>query len=393
MNEKEVITSSVNNFANAITKIDNKVVFVEKALQNETLKIKIIKDYKNYQIANITKIIKPNKNRIKPVCKYYDKCGGCVFLHTTNDEELSIKENYIKELFKDYKVNNIIKTNEYNYRNKVILHVKNNKIGLYRKGTNELVKIDTCYLLKDQINDVIGILKTIDLKDLKEIMIRTNENKDIMIKTIGTIKNVDILKILKINNLKSLYQNDKLIYGDPYIIENINNIKYTIYPDAFFQVNKEGMIKLYDLNRKYAKKGNKLLDLYCGTGTIGIYLSDLYKDVFGIEINKDSIKNAELNKKLNNIKSINFICGDASNIKEKYDTIIVDPPRAGLSKKVIDKILEIKPEKIVYTSCNPNTLKRDIKLLECNYSVKEITPVNMFPKTEHIECVALLIHK
>ena len=96
MNEKEVITSSVNNFANAITKIDNKVVFVEKALQNETLKIKIIKDYKNYQIANITKIIKPNKNRIKPVCKYYDKCGGCVFLHTTNDEELSIKENYIK---------------------------------------------------------------------------------------------------------------------------------------------------------------------------------------------------------------------------------------------------------------------------------------------------------
>ena len=116
-------------------------------------------------------------------------------------------------------------------------------------------------------------------------------------------------------------------------------------------------------------------------------------DENGIEINKDSIKNAELNKKLNNIKSINFICGDASNIKEKYDTIIVDPPRAGLSKKVIDKILEIKPEKIIYTSCNPNTLKRDIKLLECNYSVKEITPVNMFPKTEHIECVALLIHK
>ena len=153
------------------------------------------------------------------------------------------------------------------------------------------------------------------------------------------------------------------------------------------------MIKLYDLNRKYAEKGNKLLDLYCGTGTIGIYLSDLYKEVFGIEINKDSVKNAKLNKKLNNIKNIDFICSDASNIKEKYDTITVDPPRIGLSKKVIEKILEIKPEKIIYTSCNPNTLKRDIKLLEDNYYVKEITPVNMFPKTEHIEVVCYLSRK
>ena len=274
-----------------------------------------------------------------------------------------------------------------------LAQIRNKKIGFYQKGTNELVEIDTCHLLKEQLNEVIKILKNIDLKDIKEIMIRTNENKDIMIKTIGTIKNDDILKILKINNLKSLYQDDKLIYEEPYIKENINNIKYTIYPDAFFQVNKEGMIKLYDLNRKYAEKGNKLLDLYCGTGTIGIYLSDLYKEVFGIEINKDSIKNAKLNKKLNNIKNIDFICSDASNIKEKYDTITVDPPRVGLSKKVIEKILEIKPEKIIYTSCNPNTLKRDIKLLEENYSVKEITPVNMFPKTEHIECIALLTHK
>lgn len=393
MNEKEVITSTVNNFGNAITKIDNKVVFVEKALQDETLKVQIIKDYKNYQIAKIIKIIKPNKNRIKPICKYYDKCGGCAFLHTTYDEELSIKENYIKELFKDHKVKNIIKTKEYNYRNKVTLHIKNKKLGYYQKGTNKLIEIDTCHLLKEQLNEVIKILKTIDLKDIKEIMIRTNEEKDIMIKTTGSIKNDDILKILKINNLKSLYQDDKLIYEQPYIKEDINNIKYTIYPEAFFQVNKEGMIKLYDLNRKYAEKGNKLLDLYCGTGTIGIYLSDLYKEVFGIEINKDSVKNAKLNKKINNIKNIDFICSDASNIKEKYDTITVDPPRAGLSKKVIEKILKIKPEKIIYTSCNPNTLKRDIKLLEDNYSVKEITPVNMFSKTEHIECVALLTYK
>lgn len=391
--EKEVITQKVNNFGNAIAKIDNKVVFVEKALENEVLKIQIIKDYKNYQIAKVNEIIKPNINRIQPICKYYNECGGCCFLHTTNEEELLIKETYIKDLFKDYKVNDIIGTNEYNYRNKVVLHIKNNKLGFYKKSSNDLVEIDYCYLLKEQLNDVIKVFKTIDLNDIKEIMIRTNEDKDIMIKTIGSINNSDILRVLKINNLKSLYQDDKLIYGDSYIKENINNIDYTIYPEAFFQVNKEGMIKIYDLNRKYAGKGDKLLDLYCGTGTIGIYLSDLYKEVFGIEINKDSIKNAKLNKKINNLDNINFICSDASNIKDKYDTVVVDPPRIGLSKKVIEKVLKIKPSKIVYTSCNPNTLKRDIKLLEKDYFVKEITPVNMFAKTEHIECVGLLIHK
>lgn len=391
--EKEVITQKVNNFGNAIAKIDNKVVFVEKALENEVLKIQIIKDYKNYQIAKVNEIIKPNINRIQPICKYYNECGGCCFLHTTNEEELLIKETYIKDLFKDYKVNDIIGTNEYNYRNKVVLHIKNNKLGFYKKSSNDLVEIDYCYLLKEQLNDVIKVFKTIDLNDIKEIMIRTNEDKDIMIKTIGSINNSDILRVLKINNLKSLYQDDKLIYGDSYIKENINNIDYTIYPEAFFQVNKEGMIKIYDLNRKYAGKGDKLLDLYCGTGTIGIYLSDLYKEVFGIEINKDSIKNAKLNKKINNLDNINFICSDASNIKDKYDTVVVDPPRIGLSKKVIEKVLKIKPSKIVYTSCNPNTLKRDIKLLEKDYFVKEITPVNMFAKTEHIECVGLLIRK
>lgn len=391
--EKEVITQKVNNFGNAIAKIDNKVVFVEKALENEVLKIQIIKDYKNYQIAKVNEIIKPNINRIQPICKYYNECGGCCFLHTTNEEELLIKETYIKDLFKDYKVNDIIGTNEYNYRNKVVLHIKNNKLGFYKKSSNDLVEIDYCYLLKEQLNDVIKVFKTIDLNDIKEIMIRTNEDKDIMIKTIGSINNSDILRVLKINNLKSLYQDDKLIYGDSYIKENINNIDYTIYPEAFFQVNKEGMIKIYDLNRKYAGKGDKLLDLYCGTGTIGIYLSDLYKEVFGIEINKDSIKNAKLNKKVNNLDNINFICSDASNIKDKYDTVVVDPPRIGLSKKVIEKVLKIKPSKIVYTSCNPNTLKRDIKLLEKDYFVKEITPVNMFTKTEHIECVGLLIRK
>lgn len=388
---KETVTTiETNNLGNAIAKINNQVIFIEKALPNETIKIEITETKKKYKIATIKEIITKNKERIKPICKYYDKCGGCSFLHATNKEELEIKQKYIEKLFKNYKINKIIPTNEYNYRNKVTLHVKDNKIGFYEKNTNNLIEIKTCHLLKEEINETIKKLNKINLKNIKEIMIRTNTKKEIMIKIIGTIEKQDILKILKIDNLQSLYQNDKLIYKNPYLEETINNLKYTIYPNAFFQVNKEGMIKIYDLNRNYAKKGQKLLDLYCGTGTIGLYLHDLYQEILGIEINKDSIKNAKLNKKLNNINNIDFICTDAKNIYDKYDTVLVDPPRNGLSKQVIKKLLEIKPEKIIYTSCNPNTLNRDIKLLEANYKIIEITPVNMFPKTSHVECVCLL---
>ena len=150
---------------------------------------------------------------------------------------------------------------------------------------------------------------------------------------------------------------------------------------------------LYDIVKKYASTGNNLLDLYCGTGTIGIYLSDNFNKVTGIEIVEDAIKNALINKELNNIDNINFICQDAKDLnKGLFDVIVVDPPRKGLTSSLIEKLQEINPQKIVYVSCNPNTLKRDISLLN-NYEVIEITPVNMFPKTQHCEAVCLLTRK
>ena len=153
------------------------------------------------------------------------------------------------------------------------------------------------------------------------------------------------------------------------------------------------MIILYDKVKEYAGVGNKLLDLYCGTGTISIYLKDNFKEITGIEINKESILNANINKNLNNIKNIHFICGDASNIKDtNFDVVIVDPPRSGLSKKVINLLNKINSNRIIYVSCNPNTLKRDIELLN-NYNIKNIECVNMFNKTKHIEVICFLERK
>lgn len=381
----------VDNKGNGVAKIDNIVVFIKGALKNEIVKIKINNVKKRYMIASIIEIIKPSNLRINVLCPYYNKCGGCKFMHTSLDNEINIKKEFINNLFKEYKINYIDFNYEYNYRNKVTLHIKNGKLGLYKDKTNDLVEIDYCYLLDNRINDVIKELNKYDLSNICEIVIKsTYFTKEIMISIKGKLNDNDFNNIKNINNLKSLYINNKLEYGNSYIIEIINNIKYSIYPDAFFQVNTRGMILLYDKIKDYAGSGNSLLDLYCGTGTIGIYLKDNFSKITGIEINNDSIENANINKKLNNINNIEFICNDSSYNARGYDVLVVDPPRNGLSKKVISNINNNKYSKVIYVSCNPLTLKRDLKFLEDKYVVKEISVLNMFVKTEHVESICML---
>jgi 23S rRNA (uracil1939-C5)-methyltransferase len=203
-----------------------------------------------------------------------------------------------------------------------------------------------------------------------------------MINITGNIKDFDI-------DCDSLYINNKYIKGEHYLIDEINNYKFTIYPDSFYQVNKEGMINIYNKGLEYLENNNSLLDLYCGTGTIGIWMHNKFNKITGVEINKNSIKNAIINKKINKINNITFICDDAKNIKESFDTIIVDPPRSGLNKKVIDYLNNSNCKNVLYISCNPNTLKRDLDLLD-NYEIKNMLCCDMFPRTKHCESIAVL---
>lgn len=364
---------------NGITRIDNIVVFVKNALLNEELEIKIIEINKNYAKAIINKIITPSKERIEVVCPNYNKCGGCNFLHTNYLNERTIKKQNMERLF-NRKIDYIYTEQIYNYRNKVTLHILNGKIGQYNDKTHELCEIDNCKLLNPKINETISKLNKINLSNISEIMIRSIQNKT-MINIIGNINNFDI-------ETDSLYINNKYIKGDKYLVDEINNIKYTIYPESFYQINKEGMINIYNKAKEYIKNANNLLDLYCGTGTIGIWMKDKFINVTGVEINESSIKNANLNKKLNNLNNFKFICTDAKNIKGQFDTIIVDPPRSGLSKDVI-KYLNNTQSNIIYISCNPKTLKRDIDLLN-NYELKNISICDMFPRTKHVESVVIL---
>ena len=382
----EVIIESVDDIGNGVTRINNIVVFVPYTLNNEKVKIKIVSISKRFAVGKVIEFITKSDKRCEVKCNCYNECGGCNFLHINFNDELSIKINYINKLF-NTNINTVLTNNEYNYRNKATFHIKDGKIGYYSEKTNNIIEINNCLLLDNRINDIYNYLKEHELSTISEVIIRVT-TKDIMIVFKG--EKYDINDIINHFNITSIYLNDKLIYGESYIIEKIDNIKYSIYPDSFFQVNKDNMKIMYDKAREYAGYGNNLLDLYCGTGTIGIYLKDNFKHIDGIEINKDSIKNANINKKLNNINNINFVCGDASIAKNNnYDVIIVDPPRSGLSKKVINFLSKSNAKRIVYISCNPKTLKRDIDLLN-NYKMIKLEIINMFNKTKHIECITLL---
>lgn len=388
--KKEVKLEILDDNQNGMgfSKYNGLPIFIDKTLKGDIVNIRIIKENKKYYIGKVISFEKKVK-REKVTCPYYDICGGCNLLHISYDEELNKKKDYLERLFKRKIIINSF--DRENYRNKVTLHVKDNKLGLYQKESNILVKIDKCNLLDKNINSIIEVLNTFDLTNINEITIR-NSNYNILLKITGKIINEDLKKLISNKNIVSIYENDLLIYGEKYIEYSFNNKKYLVNQNSFFQVNTNCAINLYEKIKEYSGKGNSLLDLYCGALTIGIYLSDNFNKITGVEINKDSYKCALENIKINDINNCEIINDDSSVIKDNYDVVIVDPPRNGLSKKVISNLEHINPKKIVYVSCNPNTLKRDIDLLN-NYNLKKIEAFNMFPGTKHCESIAILVKK
>lgn len=395
----KVYIQKLDNEGRGIGYINGKIVFVENALPEEIVNVKITKENKKICEAKVIEYVKKSDKRKEAVCKYYGKCGGCNLMHLSYDDELNYKEQKVKEILKKYaniessKVKKIIYGSNLYYRNKVTLKV-NKKIGYYEKESNNLVIIDECKIVDKKINEIIKILQKENLENVYEIMIRTSDDDSmILFKTKSDIYvNYDKLNVGTILVYNKKY---KLIKGNEKILEKIGNYKYLVSNSSFFQVNKEVAYKLYSKIKEYVKNSSSLLDLYCGTGSIGIFLSDICEKIYGVEINKQSIVDANENKKINKLNNIEFLCSDVANLNnvEYFDTIVIDPPRSGLDKKSINFVLNQNPEKIVYVSCNPITLSRDLNILKEKYEVVEITPFDMFCRTEHVECVSLLYRK
>lgn len=366
---KEYKIVGLDHFGRGIIKDGGKVIFVEDALTDEIVTIEIIKSKKNYSEAKVIKYIKKSPFRVNPPCPYYGKCGGCDIMHMNYEKQLEFKENKVKEIMTKFKLNviikPIIKTNQFNYRNKITLQ-NNGKLGYYQRNSNDIVEIKECLIAKKEINKALSKLDK-DSIQVNRLVIRAGN--EIMLSTCG-----------KENPIQ----------------DKIGNFTFQISPTAFFQVNSEGTIKLYDKILEYANlKGTEnVLDLYCGIGTIGIYLSPYARRVVGIEINEESVKDANINKEINRTSNIIFKAGAVekviTDLSFQSDIVIVDPPRSGLDKVTTDKLKEFSSSKIIYVSCDPVTLARDLNNLSDKYEVKEITPVDMFPNTHHVECVTLL---
>lgn len=391
-----------DHYGRGIARDNGIPVFIENSLPGEEVEVKIINQKKKFCEAVAVNFLKESSDRILPQCPYYNECGGCNIMHIDYINQLNFKENKVKEVLKKFcnfaNVKDIVGTDQFYYRNKITLQVKE-KIGYYKKKSYEIVQIENCIIADKKINDIIKKLKNINLNDINQIVIRVTLNQIMLVFYGGKGVKVDIKQFEEVDTIVIINDKQNVLKGNGYIEDNINGVKYVISPTSFFQVNTNGMINLYNKVLEYAElKGNEdLVDLYCGTGTIGIYLSKYCGKVFGVEINKEAIKDALVNKQLNNIDNIDFQAGDVKDVlkKNKFipDIIVVDPPRAGLDKNVIDEIFSLSPKKLIYVSCDVVTLARDLNLLSDKFDIIECTPVDMFPNTYHVENVVLLKNK
>lgn len=405
--ESEVLF--LENEGAGVCKVKGITIFVPKTLVGEKIRFRITEIKKNYARGKLIEIISPSPDRTESLCPYYEECGGCDLRHQSDNKNLEFKRQKVQTAVSkigkiNIKVEEIIPSfkNE-NYRNKASFKVEENRIGFYGSGTYQLVDINYCRLLEEEINNALSVIRKYlkeNKNDIKEVTIKHgNAMNELLIDIYSTNKKDEKIKdylVSNVVNLKTLVFNGKIVYGNGYISQISNGLMFNCSADSFFQVNGVTAEKLYETAIKEAKlsKNDVVLDLYSGTGTISSIVSSYVKKVIGIEIVEDAVIDSNCNIKINNISNVKFICGDAakeiSKIKKQIDVIFVDPPRKGINRDAIAIMKKLSPKKIIYISCNPVTMARDLSYLSNMYDIKKIIPVDMFPKTNHVECVCVL---
>ena len=357
MNIKNNIkVEKLDDFGRGIGYVDNKIIFINNAMIGEIVDVNIIKETNKYYEGEVIKYIKKSSDRVNVSCPYYKFCGGCNILHMNYDNQINYKKDKLKNILKKF------------------------------SGLNLDINV-----IKNK--NVIGYRKYINI-DNGSIIIRSNYNDEVLL-CIETKDKVDIdIDSLK-NNIKlvGVVINDKTYCGENFFYEMINNKLFKVNYNSFFQINNymtKEMINI--INNNCSEK--ILLDLYCGVGFLGQAINYKFDKIYGIELNRNSIIDAINNAKINKINNTYYMCGDSSklisNIKENVDTLIIDPPRSGLYKNMVNDVININSNIIIYVSCNPITLGRDINILKNKYYVDKIYLLDMFSNTYHFETVCVL---
>lgn len=443
----EVEVIGLDHEGAGVGRVDNFTVFVKDALPGEKVMAKIIKVSKNYAVGKLIDILKPSVERTEPVCSIYKRCGGCQLMHTSYREQLNLKTKRVRETIRRIgKIEDFIihptlgMDNPYKYRNKVQLPVGKSKgrvqIGFFAPRSHDIIDMDTCHIQDEVADRVVELTRrwieeynipvydeTSGNGDIRHIMVRrgfktgevmivivTNTNKlpgrkefvDAMVGGVGGIKSI----IQNVNSSKTnviLGSKNIILWGSETITDYIGRFKFSISPLSFFQVNPVQTEVLYGKALEYAGlTGNEtVFDAYCGTGTISLFLAQKAKMVYGVEVIPEAVQNAVENARENGVENVKFITGESEKeipelIKKgiKPDVVVVDPPRKGCERELLDAIASVKPKRIVYVSCDPGTLARDLGILDgLGYRTLEVQPVDMFPMTTHVESVVLMSRK
>lgn len=444
-NEEYIVDIIDNGFqGEGIAKKDEITIFIPNTIKGERVKIKILKVASTLAYGKIIKVLEKSNNRNEADCETFPKCGGCNLRHVNYDYTLEIKKKSVettlrKALGREIKVSDVIKMESpYNYRNKLQYPVgidNNGKsiMGVYAERTHSIISTQKCniqdILSQNIANDIFNFLVTNNIivydekkltGSIRHIVIRIGKKTNqVMVTLVSntekiekekeliefiTTKYPEIKTIVKnINNKNTnviLGKENEILYGSGYIYDYLGDFKFKISPMSFYQVNPIQTEKLYNKAIEFAELTGKetVFDLYCGIGTIGIFASKKIKKLYGIETISQAINDAKENAKINNIKNAEFFVGDVEKTLPKFieernivpDVVFLDPPRKGCDKTALQTILDIKPTRIVYVSCNPATLARDLKILEIKYNLKDLAICDMFPFTSHVECVTVL---
>lgn len=450
LKKNDVLTGQVVDLTHeghGVVKIDRYPIFIPNTLIDEKIEYKVIKVKKNFAIGKLIKVITESDARVEPPCIYYYKCGGCQLQYMSYQAQLNMKKEQVVNLFhrKAKFTNTVIKDtvgmeDPWRYRNKSQIPVGLSKdqqpiMGFYRQRSHDIIDMESC-LIQDQqhqqvMNDLKQLISELNISVynektkkglLRHLVVRTghytNQLMIILVTNGKAFKQAESLVdalVRKYPNVTSIKQNINdahsnvimgpqsiTLYGEEEIEDQLSEVTFNISDQSFYQINSHQTEKLYQQALDYAQlTGDEIvLDTYCGIGTIAIYMAENARHVYGVEVVPSAINDANQNATKNQLENTTFVCGKAEEVILKWkaegirpDVVMVDPPRKGCDETFLETILELNPKRIVYISCNPSTQQRDAHILNHQYDLKEITPVDMFPQTTHIETVALFERK
>ncbi len=445
--EITVLFEDLTHEGNGVCKINGYPVFVPGGLPDEKAVIKVVKTNKRFGFGILVDLLTESEERVIPPCKVYDQCGGCQTQHMSQDLQAEMKQTQIEHLLQktaqlpDVVVNPVIVMDDpWHYRNKIQMPVgeKNGEVitGFYKARSHEIIDdMDTCLIQHEIGNEILAEIRVLANElgitaynerehkgMLRHIIIRTGyETDEVMVTFVTNTKDLphsnkliekltekfpQIVSIVHNINLDKtnviIGKRMKLLYGNKYLYDKIGDLTFGISAGSFYQVNPQQTKELYNIALDYADidETDTVVDAYCGIGTISLFLAQKAKKVYGIELFDEAVQDAQMNAELNNVTNAEFYQGAAEKVMPEWkangfhpDVIVVDPPRKGCDQSLLDSMLEMNPKKIVYVSCNPATLARDLKILSEQYNVTKVQPVDLFPQTYHVETVVKLERK